>query len=82
MEIFFTHYNKNLLYDKDITPNAILIAPPPKTLKERRFQKIETLFEKQTRFAHNLSKLLCLRIKQIDRYGHVLDFKSNIYHRY
>ncbi len=40
---------------------------------------METLFEKRTRAEHDLGKLLRLKTKQMDRYMHVLDLKSNLY---
>ena len=79
MEKFSAHRDKNQSHDKDVTPDAASVAPPPKTLKKGRLQKVETLFEKQTRAAHDLGKLLRLKTKQMDRYGHVLDSKSNLY---
>ena len=77
--MFSAHCDKNQSYDKDVTLDAASVAPLPKILKKRRFQKLETLFEKQTQAAHNLSKLLRLNTKQMNRYEHVLDFKSNLY---
>ncbi len=77
--MFSAHRDKNQSHDKDVTPDAVSVAFPPKTLKEERLQKVETLFEKQTRAAYDLSKLLHLKTKQIDRYGQVLDLKSNFY---
>ena len=41
-----------------------------------------TLFEKQTRAAHDLGELLRFKTKQIDRYRQVLDLKSNFYRRH
>ena len=82
VEMFFAHRDKNQSHDKDVTPDAASVAPPPKTLKEGRLQKMETLFEKQTRAAHDLGELLRLKTKQMDRYWHVLDLKSNLYRRH
>lgn len=78
--MFFIYYNKNQFYDKKVIFDAILVFFLYKILKKARLQKIVMLFEKQTRVAHNLSKLLYLKIKQIDRYGYILDFKSNFYY--
>ena len=39
----------------------------------------ETKLESQTRAVHHLSELLRLKTTQIDKYGHVLDHKSNLY---
>lgn len=80
--MFFIYHNKNQLYDKNVILDTILVFFLSKTLKKERLQKIGILFEKQTRVAHNLSKLLCLKIKQIDGYGYILDSKSNFYYRY
>ena len=43
---------------------------------------METLFEAETRAAHGLGELLRLKTNQIDRYGHVSDYKSNLYRRH
>ena len=43
---------------------------------------MEILFEKWTQAAYNLGKLLYLKTKQIDKYRHVLDSKSNLYCRH
>ncbi len=80
--MFSAHRDKNRSHDKDVTPDAASVAPPPKTLKERRLQKVKTLFEKQTRAAHDLGELLRLKTKQKDRYWHVLDLESNLYLRH
>ncbi len=48
VEIFSTHREKNQSHDKNVTPDAASVASPPKTSKEGRLQKVETLFEKQT----------------------------------
>ena len=82
VEIFSAQRDKNHSHDKDVTPDAASAAPPPKALRDGRLQKVETLFEKQTRAAHDLGKLLCHKAKQISRYGHVLDSKSNLYRRH
>ena len=82
IEMFSAHRDENQFYDKDVMLDATLVAPLPKILKEQRLQKMETLFEKRTRAAHDLSKLLHLKTKQIDRHGHVLDSKSNFYCRH
>ncbi len=48
MKMFSAYRDKNQSHDKDVTPDVKSVAPPPKTLKEERLQKVETLFEKQT----------------------------------
>ncbi len=48
VEIVSAHVDKNQSHDKDVTPDAASVALPPKTLKERRLQKVVTLFDKQT----------------------------------
>ncbi len=80
--MFSAQRDKNQSHDKDVTLNAAWVAFPPKTLKEGRLQKVETLFEKQTWVAHDLSKLLRFKTKQIDRYYHVFDLKSNFNRRH
>ncbi len=82
VEIFSAHRDENQSHDKDVMSDAASIAPPPKTLKEEGLQKVETLFEKQTRAAHDLGRLLCLKTKQMDRYWQVLDLKLNLYRRH
>ena len=82
VEMFSAHRDKNQSHDKDVTPDATSVPPPSKTLKEGRLQKVETLFEKRTQAAHDLGELLRLKTKQMDRYGHVLDSKSNLYRRH
>ena len=82
VKMFSAHRDKNQFHDKDVTPDASSVAPLPKILKKRKLQKVETLFEKQTRAAHDLGELLHLKTKQIDRYRHVLDLKSNLYRRH
>ena len=42
----------------------------------------ETKLKSQTRAVHDLSKLLRLKTTQIDKYGHVLNHKSNLYRRH
>ena len=80
--MFSAHRNKNQSYNKDVTPDAISAASPLKTLKKGRLPMVATLFEKQTETTHDLGELLRLKTKQTDRYGHVLDFKSNFYCHY
>ena len=82
VEMFSANRDKNQSHDKDVTPDAVSVALPPKALKEGRLQKVEMLFEKQTRAAHNLGELLHLQTKQMVRYRHVLDMKSNLYRRH
>lgn len=82
VEMFSTYHDKNQFHDKDVMLDIASVTLPPKTLKEGRLQKKETLFEKQTRVVYDLGKLLHLKTKQIDRYGHILDSKSNFYCRH
>ena len=82
VKMFSAHRDKNQSHDKDVTADVKSVAPPPKTLKEERLQKVETLFEKQTWAEHDLGKLLHLKTKQMDRFRHVLDLKSNLYCRH
>ena len=82
VEMFSIQHNKNQSSDKDLTLEATSAPPPPKFSRLGRLQKVETLFEAQTRAAHDLGELLRLKTNQIDRYGHVLDYKSNLYRRH
>ncbi len=79
VEIFSAHCDKNRSDDKEVTLDAVSVAPFPKTLKEGILQKVKMLFEKQTRGKHDLGELLLFKTKQIDIYRHVLDLKSNFY---
>ncbi len=45
--MFSAHCDKNQSHDKNATSDAASVATLPKTLKEERFQKVKTLFEKQ-----------------------------------
>ena len=82
VEMFSTQHNKHQSHNKDVIPDIAPAASPPQTLKKGKLQQVETLFEKQTQAAHDLGELLRLRTKQIDKYGHVLDSKSNLYRRH
>ena len=77
--MFSAHRDKNQSHYINVTPDAASVIPPAKNLKEKRLQKVKTLFEKQTRTAPDLGKLLRLKTKQIDRYRYVLDLKSSFY---
>ena len=80
--MFSAHCDINQFYDEDVTLDTALVVHLPNNLKEGRLQKVEVLFKKQTQAAHNLGKLLYLKTKQIDRYRHVLNSKSNFYCRH
>ena len=82
VEMFSFQYNKHQPHNKDVIPNIAPAAPPPQTLKEGKLQKVETLFKKKIRAVHDLGELLRLKTKQINKYGHVLDLKSNLYCRH
>lgn len=81
IEKFSAQHNKNQSHNKDVIPDIAPAASLPQTLKEGKLQQVETLFEKQTQASHDLGELLRLKTKQIDKYGHVLDSKSNLYCR-
>ena len=61
VEMFSAHCDKNQSHDKDVTPDAASVIPPPKTLKEGRLQKVEMIFEKQTQAAHDLGNYYSLK---------------------
>ena len=46
VDMFSAHCDKNQFHDKHVTYDAASVATPLKTLKERRLQKVKTLFEK------------------------------------
>ena len=82
VEMFSTQHSKNQSCNKDLTRDFAPALPLPKDFKGERFQMVETLFELQTWAVHDLSELLRLKIKQIDKYKHILDPKSNLYCRH
>ena len=75
--MFSAQHNKHQSHNKDVTPYIPPAASPSQTL-----QQVKSLFEKQTQVAHDLGELLRLKTKQIDKYGHVSDSKSNLYRRH
>ena len=77
--MFSAQFNKNQSQDERVLSTSLpTIFPPKNTGKEVR----ETRFESQTRAVHDLSELLRLKTVQMDKYGHVLDHKSNLYRRH
>lgn len=78
VDIFPTQLNKNQFSGKGPLPNLPAVSPPKISKEKVR----ETRFKSQTRAVHDLGELLCLKTAQIDRYGHVLDYKSNLYLRH
>ena len=68
--------NKNPILEVASAPSQA------QALRGGKVQRVETLFESQTRAVYNLSEFLRLKIKQLDRYGHLLDHKSNLYRRH
>ena len=75
--MFSAQHSKHQSHNNDVTPYIPPAASPPQTL-----QQVKSLFERQTQAAHDLGELLQLKTKQIDKYGHVLDSKSNLYRRH
>ena len=74
-DMFSAQFNKNQSRDERVLSTSLpAIFLPKNTEKETR----ETRFESQTRIVHNLSELLRLNIVQMNKYGHVLDHKSNL----
>lgn len=78
VDIFPTQLNKNQFSGKGPLPTLPAVSPPKISKEKVR----ETRFKSQTRAVHDLGELLCLKTVQIDRYGHVLDYKSNLYLRH
>ncbi len=79
VDMFSVQFNKTQSQDELVLSTSLpAIFSPKNTGKEVR----ETLFEFQTRVVHDLSELLRLKTVQIDKYGHVLDYKLNLYRRH
>lgn len=78
VDIFPTQLNKNQFSGKGPLPTLPAVSPPKISKEKVR----ETRFKSQTRAVHDLGELLCLKTVQIDRYGHVLDYKPNLYLRH
>ena len=79
VDMFSAQIKKNQPQDVHVSSTSSpAILPPKNTEKKIR----ETRFESQTRAVHDLSELLHLKTIQIDKYGHVLDPKSNLYRRH
>ena len=70
-------YNTNIISSSisaSFLPSSFLIQP----LKKDKIQEVE-IFELQTQAIHDLSKLLRLKTKQLNKYKYLLDHKSNFY---
>ena len=79
VDIFSAQLNKNQSRDECILSASLpTISSPKSTGKEVR----ETRFGSQTRAIHDLGELLRLKTVQMDRYGHVLAHKSDLYLRH
>lgn len=79
VDIFSTQFKKNQSQDKRILFTSLLTIFQAKNTGEK---VRKTRLELQTQAIHDLSKLLCFKTIQIDKSGHVLDLKSNLYQRY
>lgn len=71
--MFSAQHNKHQSHNNDITPCILLDASPPQNL-----QQVKSLFERQTQVVHDLGELLRFKTKQIDKYEHILDSKTNL----
>ncbi len=71
--MFLAQIKKNQLYV------SVTSSPTIFSLKNMEKKIKKTWFELQTQVVHNLSKLLRLKTVQMDKYGYVLDTKSNLY---
>lgn len=76
IDMFSAQFKKNQSQDERVLSTSSPTIFPPKNTGEK---VRETRFELQTRAVHDLSELLRLKTVQIDKYGHVLDPKSNLY---
>ena len=76
VDMFSAQSNKSRSPDKGLLPTPSSVVFPPKCSKR---EVKETRLESQTRAAHDLGELLRLKTVQMDRYGHVLDPKSNLH---
>ena len=77
VEMFSTQHSKHQSHNNDVTPYI-----PPAASLSQTLQQVKSLFKRQTQAAHNLGELLRLKTQQIDKYGYVLDSKSNLYCRH
>lgn len=79
MDMFSTQLKKSQSSDK-----SPLSTPTPAVfpLKISKDKVRERRLESQTRAVHDLDELFRLKTKQMDRYGHILDHKSNLYLQY
>ncbi len=76
VDIFSAQLNKNQSRDERVLSTSLpAIFSPKNTENEVR----GTRFESQTQAVHDLSELLRLKTVQMDKYGLVLDHKSNLY---
>lgn len=66
METFSVQRNKDLSHHKDPISSTTLAVSVPEVLKRRGRPKTETMFEAQTRAAHDLGELLRLKTEQIN----------------
>ena len=79
VDMFSAQLNKNQSRgERALSASLPTISSPKSTGKEVR----ETRFESQTPAVHNLGELLRLKIVQMDKYGYILDHKSNLYRRH
>ena len=77
--MFSARIKKNQPPDVHVSSTSLpAIFPPKNTEKKIR----ETRSKSQTRAVHDLGELFCLKTVQMDKYGHVLNPKSNLYQRY
>ena len=82
VHIFSIQRDRNQSHDTNPILDVASAPSQAQALRGGKVQRVETLFESPTRAVYNLSELLRLKTKQLDRYGHLLDHKSNHYRRH
>ena len=83
VDMFSIQRERNQFHNTNLTSDSVLASSPPASslvqpLKKDKVQKVEIL-ELRAQAIHNLCQLLRLKTKQLNKYGHLLDHKSNFY---
>ena len=79
VDMFLAQFIKNESLDECVLSTSLSAIF---LLKNTGKKVRETRFESQTQAVYDLSELLHLKTVQIDKYGHVLDYKSNSYRKH
>lgn len=82
IQMFSSQHNKNQSYNQDIISNFVPMLFLSSKLKRKNFQIIKILFKLQTQVVYDLTDLLLLKTKQLNKYKHILDSKLTFYYYY